>query len=280
MELFKGRKLIIATRHAKEQVLAPILEKELGVLCFTDDTLDTDVLGTFTGQVPRVQDPVTTAREKCLMAMRLTHADLGVASEGSFGPHPAIFFAGADEEFLIFIDLKHNLEVIVRELSIETNFNAAVVDAQEELIKFAASAGFPEHALILRPAKDHFDVVYTGIQDPDNLMSIFQQLKSVYGTVYVETDMRAMHNPTRMKVIQKAVHKLIDKVKSTCPQCHTPGYGISQAVKGLACSACGSPTKSILSYVYQCQHCHYTQEKMYPHNKISEDPMYCDFCNP
>jgi hypothetical protein len=38
------------------------------------------------------------------LAMKL--CDLGVASEGSFGSHPSIFIASADDEFLIFIDTK------------------------------------------------------------------------------------------------------------------------------------------------------------------------------
>jgi hypothetical protein len=56
--MFKGRKLIIATKHKKEIVIAPILEKGLGVKCFTDETFDTDRLGTFTGEIERKLDPI------------------------------------------------------------------------------------------------------------------------------------------------------------------------------------------------------------------------------
>jgi hypothetical protein len=31
---FRGRNLLIATKHEKEKAIAPILEKELGVKCF------------------------------------------------------------------------------------------------------------------------------------------------------------------------------------------------------------------------------------------------------
>ena len=37
--MFKGRNLLIATKHEKEKVIAPILEKELGVKCFVDKIL-------------------------------------------------------------------------------------------------------------------------------------------------------------------------------------------------------------------------------------------------
>jgi hypothetical protein len=112
--MFQNRKLLIATMHRKESVIAPILEKELGVTYFLDETYDTDTLGTFTGEVERALDPVSTAREKCLRAMKKNNCDLGVASEGSFGPHPSLFFVNADDEFLIFIDSKNKIDEATR----------------------------------------------------------------------------------------------------------------------------------------------------------------------
>ena len=278
--MFQGRKIIIATKHHKEKVIAPIFEKELGVSCFTDNTFDTDLLGTFTGEVERERDPISTAREKCLQAMKLNNCDLGVASEGSFGPHPSLFFVSADDEFLIFIDTTNNIEVVVRELSTSTNFNGKQIQSQEELISFAKVIGFPEHGLILRKSKDENLDIYKGITDIDTLKKSYKVLSSKYKSIYAETDMRAMYNPTRMNVIREATKKLILKIKSTCPQCQIPGFGITDAKKGLECSLCGSPTNSILSYIYVCQHCQFTKEDMYPNKKTSEDPSYCDNCNP
>ena len=278
--MFQGRKIIIATKHHKEKVIAPIFEKELGVSCFTDNTFDTDLLGTFTGEVERERDPISTAREKCLQAMKLNNCDLGVASEGSFGPHPSLFFVSADDEFLIFIDTRNNIEVVVRELSTSTNFNGKQIQSQEELISFAKVIGFPEHGLILRKSKDENLDIHKGITDIDTLKKSYKELSSKYKSIYAETDMRAMYNPTRMNVIREATKKLILKIKSTCPQCQMPGFGITDAKKGLECSLCGSPTNSILSYIYVCQHCQFTKEDMYPNKKTSEDPSYCDYCNP
>ena len=278
--MFQGRKVIIATKHQKESVIAPILEKELGVTCFTDETFDTDTLGTFTGEIEREFDPVATAREKCLRAMKLNNCDLGIASEGSFGSHPSLFFVSADDEFLIFIDTLNNLEVIVRELSTSTNFNGRQIQSEKELIAFAEDIGFPEHGLILRKSKDENTEIHKGITDIETLKKSFEQLHSKYNSVYAETDMRAMYNPTRMDVIEKATEKLVEKIKSACPQCQMPGFGITDAKKGLECSLCGSPTNSTLSYIYVCQNCQFVKEEMYPNKKTSEDPMYCDYCNP
>lgn len=278
--MFEGRKLIIATKHTKERVIAPILEKELGVSCFIDSTFDTDVLGTFTGEIERELDPIATAREKCIRAMKLNNCDLGLASEGSFGPHPSVFFINADDEFLIFIDAKNNLEIIVRELSTSTNFNGKIIKNQRELLDFADKAQFPSHGIILRKSKEENTAIYKGITDATSLTEIFNRLSAEFSTVYAETDMRAMFNPTRMAVIETAAEKLVQKIKSNCPNCQIPGFGITDAKKGLECSLCGSPTNSILSFISTCQHCQFVTEEMYPNQKTSEDPMYCDSCNP
>ena len=47
MDFYREIKVVIATKHKKEEVIAPILEKELGVICVTPIGLDTDKLGTF-----------------------------------------------------------------------------------------------------------------------------------------------------------------------------------------------------------------------------------------
>jgi hypothetical protein len=278
--MFNGRKLIIATKHKKESVIAPILEKGLGVRCFTDETFDTDTLGTFTGEIERKLGPVATARQKCLLAMELNKCDLGLASEGSFGAHPTIFYANADDEFLIFIDKKNNIEIVARELSMETNFNGSEIKNETDLLEFAESVKFPSHGLILRKSKAAHSDIIKGITTLQDLKKAFHLLYKKFNGAYVETDMRAMYNPSRMTVIENATKKLVAKVNSCCPQCNIPGFGVTDAKKGLECSLCSSATSSTLSYIYICQHCQFTKEVMYPHRKRTEDPMYCDYCNP
>lgn len=278
--MFKGRDLVIATKHQKEQAITPVFEKELGVKCFIVPNLDTDQLGTFTGEVERKSDPITTARNKCVVAMELSNCDLAIASEGSFGPHPSISFIPADDEFLLFIDKKHGLEIIARELSTETNFNGAIVTTQEMLMDFARKVNFPSHGLILRKSKEEFNGIKKGISEPAQLLAAFNHLIENFKTAYVETDMRAMYNPTRMGVIEAVAKKLVEKIKSTCPACHIPGFGITEVKQGLPCEICNFPTQSTLSYLYICQKCGYSQEEKYPKGKKTEDPMYCDMCNP
>lgn len=280
LKKFQGRKLAIATKHKKEIVIAPIFNSEFGVNCFTTENFDTDLLGTFTGEVERDNDPLETARKKCYTAMELSGCDMAIASEGSFGPHPSIGFINADDEILLFIDKKNNLEIWVRELSLSTNFNGETITSIKELIEFSKKVNFPSHGLILRKSKTDVTEIIKGISDWFSLKSSFLKLHSKYGSAYVETDMRAQYNPTRMRVIADAAKKLAEKINSSCPSCQTPGYGITNAKAGLPCAQCGCPTRSTLSFEYKCKRCDYIEEKQFPHNKKVEDPMYCEFCNP
>lgn len=277
---FAGRRLVIATKHKKEDVISPLFTNELGVVCFTPTNFDTDLFGTFTGEKLRLDDPMETVRKKCIRAMELTNCDMGIASEGSFGPHPTLALLNCDDELMMFIDRANNLEICVRELSLYTNFNGQAISNEKELIEFAYRAKFPQHALILKRSKEDAEQVVKGISNWKSLKSIFSRFHHQLGSVYIETDMRAMHNPTRMQVISNAAEKLLKKVTSCCPACAKPGFGITKSKPGLPCELCGFPTRSTLSVEYTCEACEFTQEKLYPHGKECEEPMYCDFCNP
>lgn len=278
--MLKGRTLFIATKHQKEQVIAPIFEKEYGVICCTSEVFDTDLLGTFSGEIERKEDALTTLRNKCIGTSIATNCDLVLASEGSFGPHPSIFFANADVELVMLKDFKNDLEIVAREISMETNFNGKTITSENELLAFAKQVQFPSHGIILRPAEKVYSKIYKGIASESLLLKHFHELKSEFVSVYAETDMRALFNPTRMKVIEKATQNLIEKINHLCPNCNTPGFDIVTVQAGLPCENCSLPTRSTLNHVYQCKKCIHTENKFYPRGIQFEDPMYCDNCNP
>lgn len=280
MDFFKGRKAVIATKHKKEQVIAPILESELGIICVTLENLDTDKLGTFSGEIERINDPVTTLRQKCQMAIDASGINLAIANEGSFGAHPSIFFAHADDELVMLIDKENDLEIIERELSLETNFDGTEINSIDQLIQFANKIGFPSHGIILKKGKNIFTNIIKENRSFKELIENYHKIKNEDGSSYAETDMRAMYNPKRMEVIRKATEKLVNKIKSVCPNCKAPGFGVTESIIGLPCQLCGSPTKSILKHIYRCQKCNFIMEKEFPFNKSKEDPQFCDFCNP
>lgn len=279
-DLFAGRKLLIATKHKKEQVIAPVLTEALKVSCVVDARVDTDVFGTFSGEIERVNNALETCREKCRSAMRIGKYDLAVASEGSFGAHPTLGFVNADEELLVFMDTRNKLEIVVRELSTKTNFNGSSVTTENELLAFASGSLFPSHGLIMRKAEGDNSHLVKGIIVMEQLKDAFKHFIQHYGSAYIETDMRAMYNPTRMDVIKSATCKLVEKIKSCCPECFTPGFWITNVKPGLPCALCGFPTRSTLAYEYRCASCSFTREKKFPHTKQQEDPVFCDLCNP
>ena len=278
--MFKDRKLLIATKHQKEKAIAPVFTKSLGVQVIVPAQLDTDVFGTFTGEITRTTSAIAAARKKIDKAFSLYDCDMAIASEGSFGSHPTFGFVAADEEVLLFIDKKNNLEISISLLSTNTNYNSSEITTEEQLNEFVVSIGFPKHGVILRKNNHELDGIIKGIRKWDDLKNGFEKLMKGYGSVICETDMRAMHNPTRMKVIEEAAKKLVKKIRSTCVVCQTPGFDVTRAVIGLPCSYCGTPTKSTLAYERECQHCGFKNYINYPHGKQFEDQMYCDNCNP
>ncbi len=278
--MFSGRTLVIATKHGKERAIAPVLEATLGVQCITPPDLDTDLLGTFTGEVERTMDPVSTAREKCYRAMDATGTDLAVASEGSFGPHPVMVFVPGGEELLVLVDRKNELELVARDVSTSTNFATATVRTEKELLGFAEKAQFPGHALILRKTRNSSEHIHKDLRDEAVLLSVFRDLQGRFGEVFVETDMRAMHNPTRMAAIGDATRKLVELLQSTCPACAWPGFRVTEVVRGLPCGLCGLPTNAASRHILVCENCGHREERRNPDGKTAEDPMYCEFCNP
>ena len=277
---FTNRQVVIATKHGKEAVMAPILEKRLGVKVSVIENLDTDTLGTFTGEIERTSVPIDTLRKKCLMALEQSNYDIAIASEGSFGAHPTAFFAHANDELVMWLDTKNNLEVVARELTTDTNFAGSAIESEKQIREFAAKALFPSHRLILRNGENKKDKIVKGIGEWNELITAYNELQEEYGMVYAETDMRAMHNPMRMRVIAKATSNLVDKLNALCPECQTPGFSVTKVLPGLPCRLCGQPTQSTLAHIYECIQCHFHNESKYPHGKKEEEPMYCDYCNP
>jgi hypothetical protein len=273
--LFTCRNLVIATKHGKESVIAPLFAQAFETNAISLPDFDTDKFGTFSGEVERKGDAYETARLKIKAALKLTGETLAIASEGSFGPHPQIGFIPADEEILMLVDTKNNIEITAHKISTSTNYAQLDCTSWDEIRNFAIQAGFPSHGLILK--KDN--KIIKGIIAWEELQRGFTKLKSEFSTVSVETDMRAMLNPTRMKVIQEATELLIEKIKCACPSCGFAGFAVHERVAGLPCNSCGKPSLFSLKHIYRCEHCEFEQEKLFPEGSVC-DPMYCESCNP
>ncbi|MEG4323680.1 MULTISPECIES: DUF6671 family protein, partial [unclassified Microcoleus] len=96
-----NRTAVLATMHHKERVMAPILERELGVRISVPRELDTDAFGTFTREVKRLGTQIEAARQKAEKALEVAGETLAFASEGTFGPHPMMPYLPANREIVI-----------------------------------------------------------------------------------------------------------------------------------------------------------------------------------
>lgn len=280
--MYKDKTCVIATMHDKEKVIAPPFVDLLG-LKIVKAKIDTDQLGTFTGEVERKDPPLTCVRQKCELGMKESNATIGIASEGSFGSHPFIPFVGCDHEILYFKDQERDFSLHQSLLSTKTNYCRDIVSDLERLKTFCDRALFPSHGLIVRPNKSNKKpFIIKGIKTHDELEEAFLQCcrLSDDGNALVETDMRAHMNPTRMEVIKELADSFAKRLATPCPVCFNPGWGVVDTQKGLECEMCGSETEMVKAEVYGCSKCLHKENRLRQDGSTLADPQYCGWCNP
>lgn len=282
MHSYKDKTCVIATMHEKEKVIAPAFLELLG-LTMIKANINTDQLGTFTGEVGRKGTPLTCVRQKCELAMKESKASIGIASEGSFGPHPFIPFLSCDHEILYFMDQERGFELHQSLLSTKTNHYAKAFSDVQQLKTFCDQALFPSHGLIVRPNKSDKEIfIIKGIQTYGELEEAFIKCcrLSDDGNALVETDMRAHMNPTRMEVIKELADSFAKRLAAPCPLCYNPGWGLVDTQKGLECKLCGSETEMVKSEVFGCPKCLYKENRPRQDGLNIAEPKYCGWCNP
>ncbi len=280
-KIFHGRTVVLATMHGKEKVIVPILESELGVKVILPENFDSDQFGTFTGDTARTGNQLEAARLKVQSAMKLTGAGIGIASEGSFGAHPSVAFMQSNLELVLLLDVKNNLEIRGHHRSSDTNMSGQYVSGPEEALEFAKSIGFPEHGVVIRKSEKDNQSIHKGVQSEYELIKQVESLLESFSTkrVFMETDMRAHMNPTRMEKIALATKDLVANINSRCPACETPGFVIFDVKNGLVCELCKLPTDSPLAYIRKCQKCG-VEKTILREDKKYEEPGLCNWCNP
>lgn len=280
MNPYQGRRVALLTQHGKETLLRQPLAQALGCELVHTDAHDTDQLGTFTRDVPRIGSQLDAARTKAQLGMQLTGADIGLASEGAFGADPVGGLMPWDTELLLWVDRAQGLEVQGLAQGPAQNQQRALRSLQD-LDVFAVGAGFPRHRLVLRTDHDDGPIVAKGVADWDALRQAFAQAmaQSTQGIVVVENDLRAFANPTRQQLILEAARDLIRKLRSICPACKAPGYWIARHIAGLPCRACGRPSRLARAHIWSCPACQHEVERRVE-SPAWVDPSRCDHCNP
>jgi hypothetical protein len=261
-------------------VLAPLFASELDATLVVEGGFDTDALGTFTREVPREGTQLEAARRKAEIAIERSGAEIGLGSEGAFVPGP--FGLGSwNIEALVLVDRVRGIEIIGRAGAAGRHLHASVATLAE-LVAFATRAGFPEHGLVLRPNDERDPRVVKGINTQAPLVRAFEQVvrEATVGVVFVENDLRAHFNPTRMASIGEAGRDLVARMKCACPACGLPGFGAVGQVPGLPCRDCGAPTRHPVAEEFGCVRCEHREERPLRDAAESADPSVCDYCNP
>lgn len=288
---YHGRPVALTTKHGKERAVARPLAAGLGARVFVPNGIDTDLLGTFTGEVERPGPPREVAVRKARLGMARAGTALGVASEGSFGPHPHAPFVAGNQEILAFVDDDLGLVVTEGVLTTRTNFAHRKVSSFKELPDFLRGVGFPSHAVVARPdsvpdivpdTSRAPEAIEKGITTLVVLRSAVERCRALSenGLVHVETDMRAHANPTRMRVIRRAAVKLARRLRTPCPECAAPGWGVVDVRAGLPCRLCDQPTELVGAEVHGCPLCDHRRELPRADGERAADPADCPLCNP
>lgn len=280
---YNGRQVALATKHHKEAVLGPPLLQAVGMTLVVPKGLDTDLLGTFSGEIKRAGIARDVAVKKACLGMKALGLSLGLASEGSFGPHPQWMFVPADYELLAFVDEDQSITVVQQVMSTETNYAQTRVRAVGDLIDFLGPVQFPSHGLVVWPDSGlQAPFLFKGITDLETLGDAVKRCVGVSdnGYAHVETDMRAHMNPSRRVVLRDVAVALGQRLRTHCPECGTPGWGLVDVRRGLPCEECGTETSLVCAAIYGCVRCGYKNEIPREDGVIKTSPEFCPWCNP
>jgi hypothetical protein len=274
------RRIAFLTQHGKERAVAPVLESALGCQIERVTGYDTDQLGTFTREIPRAGTQLDTARTKARIGMRLSGLPLGLASEGSFGSDPFVGMFPWNTEILVFLDDERELEVVGTAQG-AARFSHRLAADWAAAQAFARESGFPEHHLVVRPQGEDDPRIRKGVDSWPKFEAAFARAleQSASGLVFLETDLRAHANPTRMENIRLAAEDLAKRLCSRCPACSMPGFWIVERISGLVCAKCGAPTRETRAEILGCLKCAHRESRERTEPRYA-DPGRCDYCNP
>ena len=283
---YAGCQIALATMHGKERILARPLRVGLGLTLSHASAVDTDRFGSFSGERPRLADALTTCQRKAEAALEALGLELGIASEGAFGPHPAVPMLPVGHEWITFVDRRDGLVISEQLMSRTTNYSSCQAADPESIAGWLHQVGFPSHALMVRPLLPEMGNAGTwlakGVHDPRQLAVLMAEAVqlSPIAQAWLETDMRAHCNPTRRAAIRQLAFRLVRKVASHCPACGAPGWGVVATVAGLPCGECGLATRLVNAEVFGCVACSHQDSRPRRDGRRAADPMHCDYCNP
>ena len=147
---YTGARVGLATIHAKEQAAAPAFRRVLGAEVLVAPDLDTDKLGTFSGEVPRPDALVETCAIKAEMVFKTMDVDCALASEGSYGPIERVPLTSCGVEIMAFVDRKRGLRLVETLATHRTNWRLQRFPAGDPAVPgILKTMGFPRYGVLV-----------------------------------------------------------------------------------------------------------------------------------
>lgn len=267
----------LLTKHHKLPLIAPALA-ELGITVQLTDHFDTDSLGSFSGEVIRVQSPLDCVKTKAKLACDLTGLALGIGSEGSFGGGPLPGLLNWDDELLCLFNQNTGQWIIAQAAgpvplsSIQTN--------QVDVIRAHIEKQDPAQGWICVYRTE----IIKGLVGADTVINALQQASLLLSAtqladiITLSPDLRAHLCPSRQVYIRQAAAQLATRLRSFCPCCQAPNFWRNGAKRGLRCAVCDYPTQRVLHYIKKCDCCGHTEYEEAA-TQVA-DPADCPLCNP
>jgi Zn ribbon nucleic-acid-binding protein len=280
--IFNNRSALLVTMHGKEKAIAPFLSDAFNIHLEVSKNIDTDVFGSFSGEVERKVSPQLAAQQKIFAAWNDYDHEILIASEGSFFPHPSNPFLNVNNEYLILIDRKNKVAVDAQWNSLNINYFKQSFSSENLALQFCLERGFPSNGVILKiNMNTPHPFVLKDITTVNGLSASLSVMfnQSLSGEVEIESDMRAHRNPQRMENIALTAKHLVNNMRNNCPNCQTLGFSIKNSVAGLECSSCGFPSEETKGFLYSCKDCNYEEFRAIDDSKKA-DPGNCSNCNP
>ncbi|MBB4065381.1 DUF6671 family protein [Gellertiella hungarica] len=282
--VYTGETAVLASMHGKEEAFAGPLLDLLGLRLTVAEGIDTDAFGTFAGEIPRRMGMLETAIAKARLALDRSGADIAIASEGSFGPHPHIPFLAAGVELAVLVDERRGIVIQESLIDDQPVYHHAEVTDMGELEAHLVRMDFPRHRLIVRPCLPgaRGGATVKAIDDGKTLAEAVKAASaaSLDGKAFVQTDMRAHMNPRRMTTLKRLAARLAERAACLCPGCASPGYGAVRMEGGLPCEDCGFPTGQPLHAIFECVACDHREKRPRPGQPEKASSVFCAVCNP
>lgn len=263
------------TKHQKELIIQDLLA-ELNVELVLA-RYDTDLLGTFSGEIPRLLSHQEAAQKKAELAIELLDLPIGLGSEGSIGSDPVVPFLNSDIETLAWVDRERGYQLLITHKSFDIVARQKLVTRAADIAELVDYFDLPNHAVIVKTPSSGF--LKKGISHIEDLKSALDAALKVSDEIAVETDFRAHLSPSRQQVIRECGMKLATALGSACPHCGNPGWMVTGHQYGLPCEHCELMVAKVAhSEILSCPKC--------PHQEVRSlylqvaDPALCDACNP